>query len=295
MHGNAHRLALGTAQFGLAYGVTNTSGKVPLAEVKRVLHKARQAGITTIDTAAAYGDAETVLGQSQGLAGFDLISKIPGLSGTEITADDAANVAASLTRSLERLGTDRLDGLLLHDPRDLLKPGADRLWHALEHVKQAGLVKRIGFSAYDADEMAELSRRYPADLVQLPMNALDQRLIRAGTLDVLRERNIAIHVRSAFLQGLLLSDAPPPHLAGLAPFLEHWNVFCRDHGLSKQAAALAFLLRDARIERVVVGVENETQLGALIAAACVVPVDLDWSSLACNDAALVDPRQWPKP
>jgi aryl-alcohol dehydrogenase-like predicted oxidoreductase len=301
MSGNApnllpRRLAIGTAQFGLAYGVTNTTGKVPLAEVKRILAKAGKCGIATIDTATAYGDAEAVLGQTHGLGGFQLITKVAGLPGAEITLSDAALVVACVQQSLQRLAVPRLDAVLCHDPRDLQKPGADLLWQALEGLKQTGLIKRIGFSAYGADEIAEISTRYPVDLVQIPINVLDQRLMQEGTLDVLRERNVSVHVRSAFLQGLLLSDRPvPQHLAGLVPYLNRWDAFCRRHGISKQSGALAFLLRDARVERVVVGVESESQLDALIVAASAAIPDLDWSSLACNNPDLIDPRKWPKP
>ena len=62
MPSNFEKLALGSAQFGLAYGISNSHGKVSMNEVFRILTLAKSLGINTIDTASAYGNSEDVLG-----------------------------------------------------------------------------------------------------------------------------------------------------------------------------------------------------------------------------------------
>lgn len=73
---HSRRLALGTAQFGMRYGVANRVGQVPAGEARRILERARTAGMDTLDTAAAYGASETLLG-SVGVADWIVVTKLP--------------------------------------------------------------------------------------------------------------------------------------------------------------------------------------------------------------------------
>src|SRR5690606_8086920 len=113
----ASRIALGTVQFGLDYGVANTRGRVTPDEVARILALAADAGVRTLDTAVAYGDSERVLGQFP-LAGFDVVSKLPAHD--EPFRDIAGWVSREVEGSLRRLGIEQLDALLLHRPAQLL-------------------------------------------------------------------------------------------------------------------------------------------------------------------------------
>ena len=70
------KLALGTVQFGVPYGVANSTGQVPESEGSSILSYARTLGIDTLDTAIAYGESERRLG-SIGVAGWNVITKLP--------------------------------------------------------------------------------------------------------------------------------------------------------------------------------------------------------------------------
>lgn len=278
-------LALGTVQFGMAYGVANATGQPDLETVRRVLDAARAGGIDLLDTAELYGTAETVLGQA-GIAGFGIVSKLGPIDGA--AEDLAETLAARLAAILGRLGTDRLHGLLLHRPEVLLGPDGDRVWAALEALTGTGL---LGVSTYTPEETEALIERYPLGLVQLPLAPIDRRW--DGTLARLRARHVEVHTRSALLQGLLAMPAAarPPHFARWQGLLDGWDAWVRDRGLAPAAAALGLVRARHDIDRVVVGVETAAQLDELLAAP---PLGDDLpEALTTDDPALLNPALWP--
>lgn len=284
------RLALGTVQFGLAYGIANDAGQVPEAEAARILSRARDAGIDTLDTAAAYGSAEQLLGRI-GSDGFRIVTKVPALpAGTE---DPRAWVTETLLQSLKRLGKHSADAVLLHRAADLLDGDGAELWAGLRQTREAGLCARIGFSVYDPNVLEALPDVVKPDLIQAPFNVFDRRLEASGWAERLAEEGCAIHLRSAFLQGLLLMPAAlrAARFQGDFPQLGHWDALLADTGVAPAAAALGFALAQPWAERVVVGVDTAAQLAELTAAGAQVPLDIP-ATLASLDPGLIDPSQW---
>ncbi|HZQ41026.1 MAG TPA: aldo/keto reductase, partial [Rhizomicrobium sp.] len=167
------RLGLGTVQFGQAYGISNTTGQVPLPEVQAMLACAAGEGVAVLDTAANYGQAEQVLGQCD-TSPFRIVSK------TASVKNGVAAVIARARQSVQSLG--RVDVLLVHAVADLLGQDGEELWRALQGLKEQGMVGAIGISAYVADDPAALARRFRPDVIQLPFSLLDQRLLRDGSL-----------------------------------------------------------------------------------------------------------------
>jgi aryl-alcohol dehydrogenase-like predicted oxidoreductase len=290
---SAARLALGTVQIGLAYGVSH-GGQVAADEAGRILALARSHGIDLIDTAAAYGDSEAVLGTLPDSQDFGVVTKTIPLRKPVLDAGDVARVADGLARSLARLRRDRVDVVLVHDAGDLLAQGGDRLWAALEAARDRGQVGRIGVSVYDGTEADAVRARFPVTVVQLPLSALDQRPATDGTLDRLAAAGIEVHVRSVFLQGLLLISETevPDRLAAARPMLARWRAACEAAGASPVAAALAYPASLASVARIVVGVHSTAPLAEIVAGLEAAPT-LDWGRLACHDPAVVDPRCWP--
>ena len=288
---HASQLCLGTVQFGLPYGITNQAGQVPEAEVRRILDLAAASGISLLDTAQAYGTAETVLGRCWPTeAPRRLISKLPAGAPRQSWEE-------SLITSLQRLQAPKLDGFLLHRASDLLAPDGQALMDWLEGLRYRGLVERIGVSIYDASELEGL----PLDrlqLVQLPLSVYDQRLVRDGTVNRLQDLGIAVHVRSVLLQGLLLQspqqwpDHLPPAFRGHhARWLEHLH----QEGLSPLAGALGFVRACEGVEAVLVGVVAGQELAQVLEAwsqaeASPPEAPLDW---AWENAVDLDPRRWP--
>ena len=253
------RLALGTAQFGLAYGLNNEAGQPGPAAVAEVLAAARAAGLTLLDTAAAYGNSEARLGEIIGEnTDFELITKLP--------AGPPAEVARHLAASLARLRRTHLYGVLFHAFGPLqVEPTA---WAALQAARAAEQVARIGVSLYHPHE-AEwlLNESWDVDLVQVPYSVLDQRF--AAVLPRLAARGVAVHVRSAFLQGLLLREpaALPPFFRPLAPKLTRLRGLAAGAGVPLPAALLLFAAGAPGVARAVIGVDSVANLHENLAAA----------------------------
>lgn len=271
------RLALGTVQFGLAYGVANAAGQVPAPEVARILDAARAAGIDTLDTAQGYGTAETVLGAA-GIDGFRVIGKIGRV-------DNPGELAARVRASLGRLRIARFAGLLLHDPDQMHDlPG---LAGALDAIRDAGLAQAVGWSVYDPDQTARLLAIARPDLVQLPLCALDGRW--GAMLDRLARLGVRVHLRSAYLQGLLLMPQPPAWTTPWAGLLTGWRDWVAAQGTTPARAALALALAQP-VDRVVIGVDSTAQLAEVLDLPALPPLP---DHLKTTDPALLDPRHWP--
>lgn len=283
------RLALGTVQFGLDYGISNVSGQVPLSEIQQILDYCRQVGIDTLDTAYAYGQSEQRLGEA-GVAGFRIVSKIPA------SCTSIGDARRTLDESLRRLGTTDLYGLLYHDYNTY--SGGHLDWEELLSLQQEYSIERVGFSFYHPHQWQELRERdiYP-QLVQLPYNLFDRRF--APLFATAAEENTEIHVRSAFLQGLFFRDPDtlPPYFAPVADRLRSLRAVANDDAATIAALCLRFVLADDRIDRVVIGTESKSQLEANVTAIGdtdtipAIPDEL-LAELAIDDLSILNPSRW---
>jgi len=279
------KLALGTAQFGLTYGIANKSGQVSPDDIAQILDIARAAGVVTLDTAVAYGQAEVRLGQA-GIAGFEVVTKLPHLI--------AGNrVEATVAESLARLRIDKLRAVMLHRSSDLLDVGGATVFRSLAKLREAGVIRKIGVSIYDPGELAAVLARYELDLVQAPYNVLDRRLASTGWLTQLDGRGIEVHTRSAFLQGLLVMP-PGERPMSFAPWsskLALWDRFVASTGLPAINAALAFACGNKAVSRVVVGIDSPQQLREILSA-YKMPTSTPSDELASDDLRLINPSNW---
>jgi aryl-alcohol dehydrogenase-like predicted oxidoreductase len=284
------KLALGTAQFGLDYGIANQSGRVPADEVQQILQLASLHQIDTLDTAIAYGESERVLGQSD-VSGWRVISKLPAVP-TDC-ADLDGWVEQCVTASLSRLGIDTLDGLLLHQPMQLLEPVGERLSQALCGLQTRGLVYRLGVSVYDFDALGLMMARLPCGLIQVPFSILDQRLVHTGWSARLRAADVEIHARSVFLQGLLVMPPAqrPTSFHLWSQTFADWDQWLYRTGLSPLEACLRFALTSAAVDKVVVGIDSLAQLRQLLTIEHLPLADLPtWQSSPPSD--LINPSCW---
>ena len=286
------KLALGTVQFGLDYGVANKTGQVSASEITAILDECRSCGLDILDTAIGYGDSETRLGQA-GVSDMRIVTKLPPLP--ELCADVEDFVVASVHGALTRLGTPQVYGLLLHHAADLVGPNGLALFSALEKIKAQGQTQKIGVSIYSPEILAPITHSFSIDLVQAPFNVIDQRLLASGWLSKLADMEIEVHTRSAFLQGLLLIPAAsrPDYFKPWAGLLGHWEAFLTTHSLTPLEGTLGFLHRRAEIAHILVGVDNVTQLRAILASVKTQTVPVP-AHIASDDLALIDPSIWSK-
>ena len=283
-------LVLGTAQFGLDYGIANRSGRVSDIEARRIFDCARNFGIKAIDTAISYGEAEARLGEL-GVADFEVVTKVPALPSAP--GNVTIWLREQVEASLRRLRVDRLHGLLLHHARDLSGPHAGELWDAMARMVVAGHVERIGVSIYAPSDLEPVLPSGRLRLVQAPMNVFDRRIINAGLLTRLVRDDIEVHLRSAFLQGLLLmgEEAIPSYFRPWLTQLANWQAWCRSQSLSPLHACLMHVRAAAPSSKVVVGCETAGQLLEIISASQLPGVEAP-VELCSSDLRLINPGEW---
>jgi aryl-alcohol dehydrogenase-like predicted oxidoreductase len=291
------RMGLGTVQFGMNYGVSNRGGKPSESEIAAILARAVARGVGYLDTAPAYGDAEALLGRllPEG-HGLRIVTKTPPVPDAIIERRHSLQWLESFERSLERLRTDSLYGLLVHHAADLGKPGWEHLVGALHALKSRGMVGRIGVSVYDEQQLDLAESRFRVEFVQLPLNALDRRPVVSGLLGRLKARGSEIHARSVFLQGLLLMPPSGLHtfFEPVRPALVRLHAEWAQRGLSPLAGCLAFVLRQLEIDAAVVGVNSLAEFDEIADAVAQLPeVGEDFVGLPEIAPQYLDPSRWP--
>lgn len=287
------KIALGTVQFGLNYGIANASGQVSEDQAREMLDMARGTGIDTLDTAVVYGDAERLLGKL-GVADFRVISKVPVLA--EAVRSVQSWMQSEIEASLERLRLSRLYGLMLHHADDLAGPRGDDVARALIHLRERGLVERVGVSIYRPSQLPTVMQRMEPDLVQAPINVFDRRLADSGWLDRLCAAGTEVHVRSVFLQGLLLMplDKIAKRFEPWRPTFAAWTSWSDATGMPRTTTCLSHVLSYPGISRVVVGCDSAEQLREVIKDASAPPRTAP-AEFSIDDERLINPATWSSP
>ena len=288
---SSSRLAIGTAQIGLTYGVANTAGRPSFSQAKATIHEAFANQIHSLDTAAAYGDSESILGKI-GVRNWSVTTKLPpALHDISQTKKDC--IPLGVERSLNNLQLDSIYGLLLHDASILRQQGGQTVYEQLQSEREKGHVQKIGVSVYSPEELRLLLSSFDFDIVQIPYNIFDRRLVASGLLDELKQRGIEVHVRSIFLQGLLLMPATsrPKKFQRWKKLWDRWDQWLATSGTTALQSCLQFALAEPAIDRIIVGVETVRQLHEIIDAASTTCPSIP-DELMCSDTMLLNPSQW---
>lgn len=261
------KLMLGTAQLGMSdYGVANRQSHV---DDRALLDRCRHHGVNCYDTALEYGDAELKLGryfEERGERPF-LVSKLK--TALDLTSDAAleAEVRQKVETILTRLRIARLPALMIHEPQVLTVYGG-RLTGIVRRLRQEGLIERAGLSlGASPDRQYADCKTWLADdvyeLIQLPMNVWDRRVIACGALQRFREQEKLVVVRSVFLQGLFFHSGeslPPVLREGAPPALARLRAFAEEEGLSVAQLALSYIRDLEGVHSLVIGAETPEQI-----------------------------------
>lgn len=277
------KLALGTVQFGQDYGVNNHDGQVPFSEVQKILDYAKNHGVDTLDTAVGYGNSEQILGEI-GVEQFHVITKTISLkSGVD-------NVIRNFNESLITLNVAQVYGLLIHNINDVESKYFSDLYLKLKYLKEAGVVNKIGFSTYMPSQVDFLLNNFDFDLIQVPFNVFDIRLIEGGQFKKLKERGVEIHARSIFLQGLLLNfNNLPDYFSTWDLQFKEYQEVVKENALSLLEYALNFALNNPFLDKIIVGVNDLSQLSDILKAS---KYYNNLSAFKIDDVNLLNPSLW---
>lgn len=286
------KLGIGTVQFGMKYGLTKPTEKTSIIEAKKIIEMAQQNKITLIDTAKLYGNSEAIIGKIlPANHQFKITTKLPKLN----TINNASKEVEKLyLDSINKLNQTFLYGLLLHHPYDLFSPIGKEIYNVLSRMKKQGLVRKIGISIYSQYEAEKILESYDIDIIQLPINILDQRFLQSGFLKTLRKLGVEIHARSVFLQGLILAN--PRNLSSyFDPIKDILLLFEEElarQNISKVEAALKFVNNIEEVDYIIVGLNDCIQLKENLQSLNNKIPYVDFSKFAINKEQFVNPVNW---
>lgn len=286
---------LGTAQFGLDYGISNNSGKVKKEDLVKLLLFAKESGFKYLDTANAYGDSENRIGEMYEITkDFDLITKTAHIDPDKNYKKNLEYIKKQFFESLKKMKRESVETLLVHNSIDISIQNGEKIYQYLAELKKNGLVKKIGVSVYSTEEAISICKDFSIDVLQFPINVLDQSFDKSKTLTLLKNKNIELHARSIFLQGLLLMDIQDidPYFQRIKPKIESYKKSLKKHGLDKVDGALNYIKRVDSIDALVIGVENKSQLSKIVNSLKKSLTEIEYDEFAISDADIINPSKW---
>jgi aryl-alcohol dehydrogenase-like predicted oxidoreductase len=282
------KLVIGSAQLGMSYGLFNKK-KISIKEFKKIEKLVLNSNINFIDTATSYGDSEIIIGNSD-LKNLNIITKTKLPKNKNI---DIKNwLSKEIIRSLKRLKVKKIYGVLIHDYKDILGKRGKAYLLSLQQLKKKKIVDKIGISIYDPKELKKIWKFWKPDLVQAPLNPIDNRILNSNWLNVLKKNRIKIYARSIFLQGILINDYSSLGInKKYKLILDKLKNWCYKNNISMLRACIDFVRQFKEIDYLVVGFNNYNQLKEIISAFKKKKINVP-KIFYSNKKKLIDPREW---
>ncbi len=291
MQCNLNNLIVGTAQFGMDYGISNYMGRTKYPEILKIDKFLSSVGVGFYDTAPAYGVAESVVS--------DLIHNGSELKViTKIKAVESGNfksVIESLYRSIDKF-EGRLWGVLFHNSHDIKYEYYKPVMKEIDRLYQLGVIKNIGASVYNDGDIELLSENLKLDILQVPFNIYDQRFGNNENIKGVRRAGGEIHVRSVFLQGLILMNALslPDDMSEIVSLQKKLYKYSKETETSVYQMCIKWVMQQNWIDKMVCGVNNLDQAKNLVdnfnTAGGV--VDINLSEFCVSDINIINPSRW---
>jgi len=286
------KIIIGSANFNQNYGINNNN--ISKKEIKKLINLAKKHGINTIDTAAGYKDSEKIIGSLK-FKKLKIISKIPkipfGLEKNKIKTW----IYKIVQNSLKNLRIKKLNSILLHDEKVLLSENGELVYEILKELKKENLTSKIGVSIYNFNELSEILKKFEIDLAQAPFNIVNQSLINSGCMSKLKKNGVEIHVRSIFLQGVLLlkSSQLPNKLKKLKSTWNYWESWQKQNKIKALEACLSLIYKYPQIDGIVIGFNDVNQLTEILKFKNK-NLKLKMPKLNIKNQNFVDPTKWSK-
>jgi len=277
------RLILGSAQFGFRYGLKKT--KINRKEFKKINKILKYNSLTYFDTAINYGSSQKRIGT------LNIKKKI--ITKIKIPSKKPKNLKRwyyqILLRTLKELKVKKLYGLLFHDTSDVFKN--KELLNIILESKKKKLVSKVGISVYDKFEIEKVLKIWKPDIIQIPLNIFDQRFLKNNFLKKINQHKIQIHVRSCFLNGLLLEKHMKIGKIASKNKFKEFVSWCKLKNINQLTACIHFVKRIKYVHALIVGFNNSKQLDEILYSfkkkIILVPDEFD-----IKEKKVIDPRKW---
>ncbi len=255
---NISKVILGTAQFGMNYGLTKESRELDKNKTFEILNEALKNKIKMLDTAHAYGFSEKIIGDwinSSNKNKIRIITKIPKLAG----GYGSKEANKYFNQSLVNLRSNNIDILLMHESVDVFKDGIMNWAEELIHLKK---IKFFGVSTYNIKDIFPI---HPSiKVIQMPLNIFNQNNIEGDLASDFLSNGGQIHVRSVFVQGLILMDPLllPSYLESCKEPIKRFQSLAKEAGVLPESLAIASVMRLLPRCQIVMGVHSSQQLAS---------------------------------
>jgi aryl-alcohol dehydrogenase-like predicted oxidoreductase len=282
------KLVIGSAQLGMNYGLFHKE-KISHKEFKKIEKLILKSNINFIDTASSYGNSENIIGNSK-LKKLYIITKIKLPSKKNIQIKNW--VLKEISKSLNKLKIKKIYAVLVHDYKDLLGSYGKTYLLALQELKKKKIISKIGISIYNFQEIEKIWTFWKPDLVQIPFNLLDTRILDSGWLDILKKFKVTVFARSVFLQGLLINDCSSNKINKKHKIiLNKFKNWCYKNNITLLQACIHFVKHFKQIGYLVIGFNNYNHLKEIIDVfkkkQTIIP-----NKFSTNKINLIDPRRW---
>ena len=277
------KLIIGTANFTRKYGADLT--KVNLSEIKKISEIAKKNKIYNFDTAESYLKNKKVFKKVD--KKFQFFSKIKPCS-KWVSLEFCQKKIEDHLKIFERKN---FKTILFHDTKILFSKNGAKIYKNLEQLKKKKYFQKIGMSIYNTNDLNYLTNKYNFNVIQCPYNILDKRILKSGWFDKLKYLGIETHVRSIFLQGLLVNK-----LVYKKKYFKKWNFFFLNwfkHLETKDISPIDYCLSDLLkydFDKIIVGINNSQNLKEIINFRTISKNNM--INLSINDTKLIDPRNW---
>jgi len=276
------KLCIGTVKFGLNYGLKN-SQKIQINEIKKIFKYLNNTNISFLDTASSYGTSEKIIGKMKS-SNFNIISKM-------YIKNIDSNIETCLKKSLKNLKTNKIYGILVHNPEIFLKKDSIKIYKQLCLFKKKKLVNKIGVSVYDPDILNKILKKFKFDIIQFPANVFDHSFLKKENLKYYKSLGMELHVRSIFLQGILLSNKIPNKINYNGKFIKKFSDYLKKNNLKSLDFCLNFILQFKEIDKIIVGIDNLNNLEQITKFKKINKKFLT-KNFFIKNKYLIDPRKW---
>jgi aryl-alcohol dehydrogenase-like predicted oxidoreductase len=281
------KLELGTAQFGLDYGVNN-GHKIIEYEAKKIVGTLNVQSPVLIDTAPCYGDSESVIERISD-DNNKIISKLLSIKNSS-TTEIISRIKATCS-----MFDAKLYGLMVHNADDVLDSDFLDVNDYLDGLRLKGI--KIGVSVYSPEQVYKCNDIMKLDMVQIPLNIIDQRFDNEEFIGFVTKNNIEVHVRSVFLQGLILMENIniPKTLNKIIPYLDSLRSEASKVGVNIYELCLLYVFNKSWVKHVVIGLDSDVQAFELVSNIQNImykKINFDVSKFSCSDLNLINPVNW---
>ena len=257
-----NKITLGTANFAMNYGIANNYKRLPKKKIKKIISYCEKKNILSLDTATGYKNCHKIIG---GVIkkNWKITTKLPSIKSNNSKVIKKS-ILKLINETLRDLKVQKIENLLLHDENQLLQINGKRVFKVLMHLKKTGIIKNIGVSFYNKEQLEETIKKHKIDVVQIPINYLNREFLEKRILNILKKKKIKIQARSIFHQGILLNKNIELKKKKFKKYLRYIHDWHKIRKLSYLQTTLGFIRKKTFINNIVIGVDSSKQLNQII-------------------------------